>query len=105
MGASQGCQTPLLTPPPLWGASDASHDGPMLFFDNLVEKLDILSTSNIDSYPSTLEICIDNLLKLSFFGSGPPPTPPLPETTPHPEKHIYAQYFQQNPTYLLIVNV
>ena len=64
------------------GVSDAPHDAPMLFFDNLVKKLDILSTSNIDIYPSTLEICINNLLKLFFFGSGPPPT--------------YAQYFQSN---------
>ena len=67
------------------GASDTPHDAPMLFFDNLVKKLDILSTSNIDIYPSTLQICINNLLKLIFFGSGPPPHPhPLPETTPPP---------------------
>ena len=31
MPPSQGCQ----------GASDAPHDVPMLFFDNLVKKLDI----------------------------------------------------------------
>ena len=46
------------------GASDAPHDAPILFFDNLVKKLDKLSTSNIDIYPSTLEICINNLLTL-----------------------------------------
>ena len=51
-------------------------DAPMLFFDNLVKKLDILSTSNIDIYPSILEICINNLSKLFFFGAGPPPAPP-----------------------------
>ena len=88
------------------GASDTPHDAPMLFFDNLVKKLDILSTSNIDIYPSTLQICINNLLKLIFFGSGPPPTPTLYQRPPHPpENHTYVQYFQQNPTYLLTVNV
>ena len=50
------------------GASDTPHDSPMLFFDNLMKKLDILSTSNIDIYPSSLEIYINNLLKLFFFG-------------------------------------
>ena len=39
----------------MW-ASDTPHDAPMLFFDNLVKELDNLSTSNIDIYPSTLEI-------------------------------------------------
>ena len=53
--------------PPSWGVSDAPHDAPMLFFDNLVKKIDNLSTSNIDIYPSTLEIYINNLLKLSYF--------------------------------------
>ena len=53
----------------------AASDAPMIFFDNLVKKLDNLSTSNIDIYPSTLEICINNLLKLIFFGSGPPHPP------------------------------
>ena len=86
--------------------SDAPHDAPMLFFNNLVKKLDNLSTSNIDIYPSTLKICINNLLKLFFFGSGPPLSPPPTRDhhTPH-ENHTYAQYFQQNPTYLLTVNV
>ena len=66
------------------------------FFDNLVKKLDNLSTSNIYIYPSTLGICINNLLKLFFFGSRPPPYPKtLPETTP-PENHPHAPYFQQN---------
>ena len=60
---------------------------PMLFFDNLVKKLDMLSTSNIDIYPSTLEICINNLLKLFFFGSGPPPNPPSRDH-PNPLKII-----------------
>ena len=90
------------------GASDAPHDAPMLFFDNLVKKLDNLSTSNIDIYPSTLEICINNLLKLFFFGSGPhqPPPPPTYQGPPNlPENHTYAQHFQPNPTYLLTVNV
>ena len=89
-----------------WGASDTPHDAPMLFFDNLVKKLDTLSTSNIDIYRSTFKICINNLLKPFFFGSRPPP-PPSP-TRDHPipsENHTYAQYFQQNPTYLLTVNV
>ena len=61
------------------GASDAPHDAPMVFFDNLVKKLDNLSTSNIDIYPSTLEICINNLLKLFSLDLDHPP--PLPETT------------------------
>ena len=49
---------PPMTPPIMGvlGASDTPHDAPMLFFDNLVKKLDNLSTSNIDIYPSTLEI-------------------------------------------------
>ena len=29
--------------PPISGASDAPHDAPMLFFENLVKKLDNLS--------------------------------------------------------------
>ena len=71
------------------GASDAPHDAPMLLFDNLVEKLDILSTSNIDIYPSTLEICINNLLKLFSLDLDHSPHPhPLPETTPPPLKII-----------------
>ena len=71
-----------------------------------MKKLDNLSTSNIDIYPPTLEIWIINLLKLFFFGSGPPPyLQTLPETIPPPENHTYAQYFQQKPTYLLAVNV
>ena len=64
MGASQGCQMPPVMPlimGGIGGASDTPHDVPMLFFDNLVKKLDNLSTSNIDIYPSTLEICINNL--------------------------------------------
>ena len=96
---SQGHQMPPVMPPitGAWGASDTPHDAPMLFFDNLVKKLDILLTSNIDIYPSTLEICINNLFKLFFFESGPP--------HPTPKNHTYTQYFQQNPTYLLTVNV
>ena len=86
------------------GASDALNDAPMLFFGNLVKKPDSLSTSNIDIYPSTLEICINNLLKLFFFGSVPPPPPPRDHPNP-PENHTYAQYFQQKPTYLLTVNI
>ena len=66
-GGIRGCQTLPMMPP-------------CFFFDNLVKKLDILSTSNIDIYPSTLEICMNNLLKLFFFETGPPhhthPTPP-----------------------------
>ena len=38
-------------------------------------------------------MCINILLKLFFFGSGP--SPDLPETIPPPENHTYAQYFQQ----------
>ena len=74
------------------GVSDAPHDTPMLFFDNLVKKLDNLSTSNIDIYPSTLEICINNLLKLVFFESGPPPPTPQPhpyQRPPHPPWKSY----------------
>ena len=73
-----------------WGdIKHPPHDAAMLFFDNLVKKLDILSTSNIDIYPSILVICINNLLELFFFGSGLPPHPhPLPETTPPPLKII-----------------
>ena len=85
MGVSQGCQMPPVMPSIMGaslGASDAPHDASMLIVDNSVKKLDNLSTSNIDIYPSTLEICINNLLKLFFFESGPPP--PLPETTPAP---------------------
>ena len=67
---------------------DTPHDAAMLFFDNLVKKLDILSTSNIDIYPSTLEICINNLLKLFFFGSGPNPPHPHPYQRPPPLKMI-----------------
>ena len=93
--------------PPIMGGVGGCQMHPCYFFDNLVKKLDNLSTSNIDIYPSTLEICINNLLKLIFFGSGPPPQPP-PPTRDHPtptENHTYAQYFQQKPTYLLTVNV
>ena len=86
--------------------SDAPHDAPMLYFDNLVKKPDNLSTSNIDIYPYTLEICINNLLKLFFFRSGPPPHPTPTRDHPTPTKnHTYAQYFQQKPTYLLTANV
>ena len=72
----------------IMGVSDASphdapYDAPMLFFDNLVKKLDNLSTSNIDIYPSTFEICINDLLKLFFFGSGTPPPPPPPTRDHH----------------------
>ena len=88
------------------GASDTPHDAPMFFFDNLVKKPDILSTSNIDIYPSTLEICISNLLKLFSLDLDHPPTPNPYQRPPHPpENHTYAQYFQQDPTYLLTVNV
>ena len=82
------------------GASDAPHESPMLFFDNLVKKLDNL---NIDIYPSTSEICLNNLLKHFFFGSGPPPPspPPTRDHPPPPENHTYAQYFQQKPTIYL----
>ena len=86
------------------GASDTPCDAPMLFFDNLVKKLDNLSISNIDIYPSTLEICINNLLKLFSFGSGPPPTWRPYQRPPHPtlkiilmpnifnkNQHIYLQ--------------
>ena len=86
------------------------HDTPMLYFGNLVKNLTIYHckpTSNIDIYPSILEICINNLLKPFFFGSGPPtPTPKPYQRPPTPlENHTYAQYFQQKPTYLLTVNV
>ena len=106
-GASWGCQTSPVMPPIMEGIGGIRCPcDAMLFFDNLVNKLDILSTSNIDIYPSTLEICINNLLKLFFFGSGPPPTPPPTRDHPTPpENHTDAQYFQQNPTYLLTVNV
>ena len=43
-------------------------------------------TSNIDIYPSILEICINNLLKPFFFGFGPPiptPTPKPYQRPPH----------------------
>ena len=84
-GGFRGHQTPPLMPP-------------CYSFDNLVKKLDNLSTSNIDIYPFTLEICINNLLKLFFFGSGPPPTliPYQRPPDPTPENHTYGQYFQQN---------
>ena len=86
------------------------HDTPTLFFGNLVKYLityHCKSTSNIDIYPSILEICINNLLKPFLFGSGPPTSTPRPcQRAPHPpENHTSAQYFQQKPTYLLIVNV
>ena len=87
-----------------WGASDAPHDAPMLFFDNLVKKLDNLSTSNIDIYSSTMEICINNLLKPFFLWISTTPLPSNP-TRDHPPNHTYAYYFQQKPTYLLTVNV
>ena len=107
MASWGGSDAPL--PPSLGyqGESDAPHDAPMLFFDSLVKKnFDNLLTSNIDIYPPTLEICINNLLKLFFFRSGPPPLP-SPYQIPHhpPENHTYAQYFQQKPTYLLIASV
>ena len=64
------------------GASDSPHNAPMLFFDNLVEKVDNLSTLNIDIYPSILEICINNLLKLIFLWIWTTPYPQtLPDTT------------------------
>ena len=89
----------------LQGASDASHDAPMLFFDNVVKKLDNLSTSNIDIYPSTLEICINNLFKLFSLDLDHPLLPPLPTRDhPPPKNHTSAQYFQQKSTYLLTVN-
>ena len=76
-------------------------DAPMLFFDNLVKKLDNLSTSNIDIYLSTLEICINNLLNFFSLDLDHPPPPPLPETTPlkiilmpnifNKTQHIYLQ--------------
>ena len=69
------------------GVSDTPYDAPMFFFDNLVKELDNLSISNIDIYPSTLEICINNLLILFFFRSGPHPDP-IPETTLPPLKII-----------------
>ena len=50
--------------PSTTGVSDTPHDAPMFFFENLVKKRDNLSTSNIDIYPYTLEICINDLLKL-----------------------------------------
>ena len=104
MGASDAtCDAPHYG---VSGASDTHYDAPMLFLDNLVKKLDNLSTSNIDIYPSTLEICINNLLKLFFFGSGPPPTLKPYQRPPHPPgNHTYAQYFHQKPAYLLTVNV
>ena len=93
-----------------WGvsySSDAPHDVPILFFDNLVKNLDNLSTSNIDIYPSTMEICTNNLLKLFFLWIWTTPTPKPYQRPPHPtpKNHTYAQYFQQKPTYLLTVNV
>ena len=90
---------PPVMPPIMEGVRGIrhSHDAPILFFDNLVKKLDNLSTSNIDIYPSTLEICINNLLKKFFFRSGPPtphPHPhPLPETTPPPWKSYLCPIF------------
>ena len=86
-------------------------DIPMLFFGNLVKKnlttYHCKPTSNIDIYPSILEMCINNLLKTFFLWIWTTPHPQtLPETTPPPpENHTYAQYFQQKPTYLLTVNV
>ena len=70
-----------------WGVRHPSLMPPC-FFDNLVKKLDNLSTSNIDIYPSTLKICINYLLKLFFFGSGPPPYPNPYQRPPHPLKII-----------------
>ena len=65
-----------------------ASDAPMLLFDIiLVKKLDYhcKPTLNIDIYLSTLEICINNLLKNFFFVSGPPLYPQTqPETTPPP---------------------
>ena len=82
------------------GASDTPHDAPMLFFDNLVKKLDNLSTSNIDIYPSTLEICINNLFNYFSLDLDHPLPPPPP--TP---KIILMPNIFKNPTYLLTVNV
>ena len=79
------------------GVSDTLHDAPILFTDNLVKKLDNLSTSNIDIYPSTLEICINNLLKLFSLDLDHLHTPTPHQRPPHPPgNHTYAQYFQQN---------
>ena len=105
MGASQVASNTPMTPPSqgCQGASDIPCYAPMLFFDNLVKKLDNVSTSNIDIYPPTLEICINNLFKLLFFGSGPPPTPRPYQRPPHPpENHTYAQYFQNKKLHIYL---
>ena len=82
---------------------------PMLFFDNLVKKIDnyhCKPTSNIDIYPSTLETCINNVKNFFSFDLDHPPTPKPYQRPPHsPENYSSAQYFQQKPTYLLTVNV
>ena len=106
MGASDTpCDAPIMG---VSGVSDAPppHDALILFFDNLVKKLHILSSSNIDIYPSTLEICINNLLTLFSLDLDHPPTPTPYQRPLHPTKNpICAHYFQQNPTYLFTVNV
>ena len=91
----------------LGGGVRHPHDASMLFFDNFVIKLDNLSTSNIDIYPSTLEICINNLLTFFLWiWTTNTPTPKPYQRPPHPpDNHTYAQYFQQKPTYLLTFNV
>ena len=69
------------------------HDVPMFCFDNLVIKnlttYHCKPTLNIDIYPSTLEICINNLFSLDM--DHPPPDPTRDHPTP-PENHTYVQY-------------
>ena len=66
------------------GVSDTPHDAPMLFSDNMMKKLDNLSSSNIDIYPSTMEICINKLLKLFFSWDLDHPHPKPYQRPPNP---------------------
>ena len=92
MGASNAPNAPMMGH--ITGGIRHPMMPPMSYFDTLVEKLDNLSTSNIHIYPSTLEICINNLLKPIFFGSGlpPPPDPTRDDATP-PENHTKTNIF------------
>ena len=81
----------------------------MFFLGNLVKNLTTYHckpTSNIDIYPSILEICINNLLKPFFFRSGPPPSSPDPARDhPTPLKIILLPNIFNKNQHIYLVNV
>ena len=74
------------------GASDAPHDTPLLFFDNLVKKLDKLTIKNFTSYhpphhPQTLQHPTQHPHPQPCH--HPPHQPPTPPTPTHLTRHPY----------------